>query len=129
MPLSAETIKAPWDAVSGLELEGSGLTARLAFGLRNRPRTGRTTWLVLEVADGEVEIGGATELPSLEAPEENLEVVLGVAATEDVWSIVSSREQFLDAVAEQKFFLSGEAPFFIRNLPAIVDLWEAIGRL
>lgn len=129
MPLNSATISDPWDTIRELGVKKSDFSARLAFGVRNKPRSGHTTWLVLEVLDGGVDIGGTAELPSIEAPEDNLEVVLGIAATEDVWSAIADRDAFLLAVAEQKFFLTGEAPFFIRNLPPIVDLWEAIGRL
>lgn len=128
MPFNSEIISNPWDMVHELGINERDFSARVAFGVRNKPRSGRTTWLILEVADGKADIGGTAELPSIEAPEDNLEVVLGIAATEDVWSTIADRDAFLLAVADQKFFLTGEAPFFIRNLPPIVDLWEAIGR-
>lgn len=128
MPFNSEIISNPEDMLNELGISERGFSARVAFGVRNKPRSGRTTWLILGVADGKADLAGTAELPSIEAPEDNLEVVLGIAATEDVWSAIGDRDAFLLAVAEQKFFLTGEAPFFIRNLPPIVDLWEAIGR-
>lgn len=117
------------DAVARVaaDLETS-LSARLAFGIRNAPRRGKTSWVVIEIDEGSAWSDGTSVLDSLENAEAELEVVLGIAATEDVWVEAADEDVFLEAVRDQKFFVSGEAPFFIRNLEKILAIWMALAK-
>jgi len=63
-------------------------------------------------------------MSSAQPPEDDLEVVLGIAATAEVWREVESDAGFLSAVGNQKFFVTGEAPFFVRHISPILEIWR-----
>jgi hypothetical protein len=85
--------------------------------------------MVLELGGGSAIGDGTYVLDSLESPEAELEVALGIAATEGVWAEAAEEVAFLEAVKDQKFFVSGEAPFFIRNLEKVLAAWKAVARM
>ncbi len=100
--------------------------ARLALGVRNKPRPGRTKWAVVTVGQGGSGLEEIRTLRSDELPEDALEVVLAISATADTWASVRDDQALLDAVEAQRFFVTGETPFFIRHLPSILEVLIAL---
>jgi hypothetical protein len=129
MPLTAQALNDADRVVSAVQVSETSFAARLAFGVRNKPRSGETTWIILEVANGVAEAAGTRGLPSSEAPEGPLEVALGIAATETVWADAISDPGFLQAIEAKKFFVTGETPFFIRFLEPVLDVWRSLRTL
>ncbi len=126
MPLTARALEDPDRVASAVGISDRSFAARLAFGVRNKPRSGETTWIVLEVGDGSATAAGARVLASSEAPEEPLEVAVGIAATEAVWAVAVPDAGFLQAVDAKKFFVTGETPFFIRFLSPLLQVWRSL---
>lgn len=112
--------------LQGVSVSDGRFVARLALGVRNKPRSGRTTWAVVTVKQGGGQLEEIRTLRSDELPEDALEVVLAIAATSDTWASVRDEQALLDAVEAQRFFVTGETPFFIRHLPSILEVLTAL---
>ena len=129
MPFGSDLFSKPDSLVEGLRVSDATFSARLAFGVRNSPRNGQTNWIVLDVSGGSTTAGEDLVLPSTDPPEESLEVVVGIAATEEVWRQVDSDSAFLHAVDGQKFYVTGEAPFFVRYISIVLEIWAHLRSL
>jgi hypothetical protein len=111
--------------VAAIRLSDQRFVARLAVGVRNKPRSGQTTWAVLETASTRCRLVEVRQLKSDELPEEKLQVVLAIAATADSWDAIIDDASFRAAVEAQRFFITGETPFFIRHLRSILEILAA----
>ena len=118
-PTNAEDLAA---RTAALKVSNAAFTAKIAVGVRNKPRSGETTWVTLDLASGRCTGHTVVALASAELPEEQLGVVLAVAATAATWSTAGSNAAFLNAVKTQKFFVTGEAPFWIRHLRSMLEV-------
>jgi hypothetical protein len=118
----------PDQIASAIQASGVRLSARIAFGVRNAPRAGQTSWIPVELDVRTVLCDSVVVLSSHEAPEAELDVVLGISATDDVWRSAGEDAGFLNAVQSQSFFVSGEAPFFIRHLEMLLAIWTSLAR-
>jgi hypothetical protein len=121
-PKNAEDLTARTNA---LNLSDTAFNARLAVGVRNKPQSGKTTWVVLDLASGRCTGHSVVELASADLPEAKLGVVLAIAATAATWSAAGTQAEFLGAVKTQKFFVTGEAPFWIRHLRTMLEVLAA----
>lgn len=112
--------------VDRLLISDKSFTGKVGVGVRNTPKRGRISWVILEIDSGSCGKWEVEETDIMAKPEEVLEVVLGVSASEETWNQISDGTLgFLDAVDKNRFFISGEAPFFIRHLEGFVQIMKA----
>ncbi len=110
---------------ASVSVANPAFAARLAIGVRNKPTNGHTAWAVFLVKSGGASVEEVRTLVSDELPEDELKVVLAISAAATTWSSITDDASFLDAVEEQRFYVTGETPFFIRHLASIVEVLAA----
>lgn len=114
--------------VARVKVADADFAARVAIGTRNKPRNGRTTWIVMTIHGGTAVLDEFRDLASDELPEDVLKVVLALSATPTTWGSLAGNDEFMAAIGEQKFFVTGETPFFIRHLSSFLQLLQPFRR-
>ena len=110
-----------------MRVQNSTFAARIAMGVWDAPDAGETTWEVVEFVAGAgrvVATDGGT-LDSKESPEDAFEVLLSLAADDGTWAAAAAggADVLIALMAQKRFDVKaeGQAAFFVRHLPSILE--------